>query len=130
LSPSPEHVEYAAALLRSANDRLYACRVLAEATDIEDGAVGFCAQQAVEKALKAAIVLAEVELPHTHDLSLLRERIEASDTKLPDELASVDWLTPWEAAMRYDEPTGLDRAAALAAAERACSWATALLGQP
>jgi hypothetical protein len=34
LSPSPEHVEYAATLLRAANDHLYACHVLAEATDI------------------------------------------------------------------------------------------------
>jgi hypothetical protein len=39
----------------------------------------------------------------------------------------VDWLTPWAVALRYDEPTALDRAAALALAESACSWAKALL---
>jgi HEPN domain len=56
LSPSPEHIEYAEMLLRLAESDLQACRVLAAASDIADGAVGFHAQQAVEKALKTAIV--------------------------------------------------------------------------
>jgi HEPN domain-containing protein len=59
LSPSPEHVEYAETLLRLAESDLQACRILADASDIADGVVGFRAQQAVEKALKTAIVLAE-----------------------------------------------------------------------
>ena len=41
LSPSPEHVEYAGTLLRLAESDLQACRVLADASDIADGAVGF-----------------------------------------------------------------------------------------
>jgi HEPN domain-containing protein len=127
LSPSPEHVEYAETLLRLADADLYACRVLAEAGDMADGAVGFHAQQAVEKALKVAIILAEVELPRTHDLELLTEQIEATGTQFPAELVDVDWLTPWAVALRYDEPTALDRAAALALAESACSWARTLL---
>jgi hypothetical protein len=52
LSPSPEHVEYAETLLRLAESDLQACRVLAGRDDVADGAVGFHAQQAVEKALK------------------------------------------------------------------------------
>ncbi len=127
MSPSPEHVEYAETLLRLADADLYACRVLADADDLADGAVGFHAQQAVEKALKTAIVLAEVELPRTHDLEQLREQVETTGAQLPSELAGVDWLTPWAVALRYDEPTTLDRAAALALAESACSWARALL---
>ena len=127
MSPSPEHVEYAETLLRLADADLYACRVLADADDLADGAVGFHAQQAVEKALKVAIVLAEVELPRTHDLEQLREQVEkATGAQLPSELAGVDWLTPWAVALRYDEPTALDRAAALALAESACGWAKAL----
>jgi HEPN domain-containing protein len=127
LSPSPEHVEYAETLLRLADADLYACRVLADAADLADGAVGFHAQQAVEKALKVAIVLAEAELPRTHDLEQLREQVETTGAELPSELAGVDWLTPWAVALRYDEPTALDRAAALALAESACGWAKALL---
>jgi HEPN domain-containing protein len=93
-------------LLRLADADLYACRVLADADDLADGAVGFHAQQAVEKALKVAIVLAEVELPRTHDLEVLTEQIETTGTQLPDKLAGIDWLTPWAVALRYDEPTG------------------------
>ncbi|HEX3909178.1 MAG TPA: HEPN domain-containing protein [Solirubrobacteraceae bacterium] len=48
--------------------------MLAAASDIADGAVGFHAQQAVEKALKTAIVLTETELPRTHDLEQLSDR--------------------------------------------------------
>jgi HEPN domain-containing protein len=86
-------------------------------------------QQAVEKAFKVAIVLAEAELPHAHDLDLLIEQA-AARAPLPGELAGVDWLTPWAVAMRYDEPTtALDRAAAVAAAESACRWGAALLDE-
>lgn len=62
---------------------LYACRVLADADDLADGAVGFHAQQAVENALEVAIVLAEVELPRTHDLEQLKEQSEATGAQLP-----------------------------------------------
>jgi HEPN domain-containing protein len=110
LSPSPEHVEYAETLLRLADADLHACRVLAGHDDVADRAVGFHAQQAVEKALKVAIVLAEIELPRSHDLEMLAEQA-AVRASLPNELAGVDWLTPWAVALRYDEPTtALDRA--------------------
>jgi HEPN domain-containing protein len=129
LSPSPEHVEYAETLLRLADADLHACRVLAGHDDVADRAVGFHAQQAVEKALKVAIVLAEIELPRSHDLEMLAEQA-AVRASLPNELAGVDWLTPWAVALRYDEPTtALDRAAAVAAAESACRWAKALLDE-
>lgn len=129
MSPSPEHVEYAETLLRLAESDLQACRVLAGCDDVADGAVGFHAQQAVEKALKMALVLAEIELPRSHDLEMLAEQT-AVRAPLPDELAGVDWLTPWAVALRYDEPTtALDRAAAVAAAESACRWAKALLDE-
>jgi len=127
LSPSPEHVEYAELLLRRAKGDLRVCQALAEDADIDDNAIGFHAQQAVEKALKVALVLAEVELPRTHDLELLVEQVRASGATVPDELVSVEWLTPWAVDLRYDEPASLDRPAALAVAESAVSWATGLL---
>jgi HEPN domain-containing protein len=72
---------------------LQACRVLAAASDIAGGAVGFHPQQAVEKALKAAIVLTEGRTASHHDLERLSEQA-AARAPLPDELAGVDWLTP------------------------------------
>lgn len=88
MSPSPEHVEYAEMLLRLAESDLQACRVLAAASDVADGAVGSHAQQAVEKALKTAIVLTEAELPRTHDLERLSEQA-AARAPLPVDLQSL-----------------------------------------
>lgn len=88
---------------------LYACRSLADDVDAADHIVGFLAQQAVEKALKVALVLAKLELPRTHDLELLVEQIEGTGAKVPEELSEIDWLTPWAAELRYDMPVALDR---------------------
>ncbi len=128
MSPSPEQIEYAEMLQRRAAGDLHVCRKLADDTDIDDSIIGFHAQQCVEKALKVALVLEDVELPRTHDLESLVEQVEEAGIKVPEELASVDWLTPWAAELRYDEPTALDRAAALAVAESAARWSGSLLG--
>lgn len=104
MSPSPEQIEYAGVLPRLATGDLQACRVLVRETGIEDSIVGFHAQQAVEKALKVALVLADSELPRTHDLELLVEQVEGTEMNVPDELSSTEWLTPWAAELRYDEP--------------------------
>lgn len=60
-APSPEQREYADLLLEQATSDLGACRVLMAAKDMRDDVVGFHAQQAVEKALKVALVLADVD---------------------------------------------------------------------
>jgi HEPN domain-containing protein len=117
-------------LQRLATGDLYACQKLADDAEIEDHIIGFHAQQAVEKALKVALVLADSELPRTHDLELLAEQVEGAGTKVPDELSRTDWLTPWAAELRYDEQTTLDRTAALAVAESAIAWAATLLDDP
>jgi HEPN domain-containing protein len=128
LSPSPEQIEYAEMLQRRATGDLVACRKLVDDTDIDDSIIGFHAQQCVEKALKVALVLADVELSRTHDLESLVEQVEEAGIKVPEELADVDWLTPWAAELRYDEPTAVDRAAALAVAESGARWSGSLLG--
>jgi HEPN domain-containing protein len=127
LSPSPEQVEYAEMLQRLAAGDLYAIQKLADDANVDDHIIGFHAQQAVEKALKVGLVLVGSELPRTHDLELLVEQVKAAETNVPNELSDIDWLTPWAAELRYDEPIALDRAAALAVAQSAVSWATSLL---
>jgi hypothetical protein len=114
-------------LHRLATGDLYACRKLADDAEVDDHIIGFHAQQAVEKALKVALVLADSELPHTHDLELLVEQVKGTGTTVPDELSDTEWLTPWAAELRYDEPIALDRTAALAAAESASGWTASLL---
>ncbi len=48
-------------------------------------------------------MLADSELPHTHDLELLVEQIKGTGTTVPDERSRTEWLTPWAAELRYDE---------------------------
>ncbi len=126
-SPSPEQIEYAELLLRRANGDLEACRVLADNADIDDNIVGFHAQQAVEKSMKVALVLADADLPLTHDLKFLVRQVRETGTEPPQDISDTAWLTPWAAELRYDEPIAFDRTAALAAAENASGWAASLL---
>ena len=126
-SPSPEQREYAAVLLRRAESDLRACRRLAEDAAMEDDVIGFHAQQAVEKALKGALVLAGIPFPRTHDLDFLLTRAEGHGLQVPPELAESEWLSPWAAQLRYDEiAPGLDRDKALEAAQAAVAWARSL----
>jgi HEPN domain-containing protein len=69
--PGPEHVEVAQLLLEKATGDLAALRVLAADPNQADHVVGFHAQQAVEKSIKAVLASREVEIPMTHDLGHL-----------------------------------------------------------
>lgn len=93
-----------------------------------DDVVGFHAQQAVEKSIKVALTLAGATFPRTHDVRFLFSLAEQADVAVPADVTDADWLTPWAADLRYDEPvTGLDRVEALRVATAAVRWASALL---
>lgn len=83
---------------------------------------GICllAQQAAEKALKAAIVAQEAPVPRTHNLWELRALIVGGMSGEPEGLALRE-LTDWYLAARYPgdwtEPTREDAVASLATAE-------------
>lgn len=122
-SPSPEQREVAEVLLRRAESDLRACRALADQPGMDDDVVGFHAQQAVEKAVKAVLVLRGVPFPRTHDLEFLLARAEGHGVSVPPEIEEAEWLTPWAAQLRYDEgPAPLARAAAIEAAARSVEW--------
>lgn len=124
--PNPEQLEYARLLVGKAEADARACDVLSASTQIADDVVGFHAQQAVEKALKAALVVGGVDFPRTHDLGYLIELVAGQGIDVPEPIRSVDWLTPWAAELRYDEPpAALDRPSALAAAKEAVRWSKA-----
>jgi hypothetical protein len=91
LSPSPEQLEYASLLTRRAEGDLYACRLLADDPGSDEGIVGFHAQQAVEKALKVALVLAGVDFPRTHDLGFLLARVRELGSETPSALRDIEW---------------------------------------
>lgn len=63
--------------------------------------VGFHAQQAAEKFIKAFLVRYQIEFPKTHDIGLLRQLVARVDPELAKKLATADALTPYEVEFRY-----------------------------
>lgn len=91
--------------------------------------MGFHAQQAVEKALKSAIAGRGSDFPFTHDIGLLMQLCQDAGLELPSDLAEVDRLTPYAAAIRYGlgDPRAVSTPDALRWAALAIDWADAQL---
>src|SRR4051812_29718306 len=81
---SPDHVAVAELMLAKARADLSAARLLANHEDQDDGIIGFHAQQACEKALKAMLAVAAVDIPLTHNLQYLIELVEPAVGEVPD----------------------------------------------
>lgn len=69
--------------------------------------VGFHAQQAAEKFVKAFLVRHQVEFPKTHDLARLRGLVAQVDPDLASRLAPADTLTPYGVEFRYPSDLGM-----------------------
>jgi len=102
-------------LRKAAQDEAVVARLLPDAT-MDDVIIGFHAQQAVEKALKAWLAHLGVDFPKIHNLKGLIGLLSAQGRTLPPELADVTKLTPYAIGLRYTElpPSDpLDRTEAL-----------------
>ena len=66
-------------------------------------ALGFLAQQSVEKALKAVAVTRGAEVRRTHDLAALGEAILADGGALPVTVDDLRSLNPYAVEFRYDD---------------------------
>ena len=71
--------------------------------------VGFHAQQAAEKYLKALLTRHQIEFPKTHVIKRLLILLERADPTMADALDEANWLSPFGAGIRYPG----DRAEAL-----------------
>ncbi|MGN6585947.1 MAG: HEPN domain-containing protein [Solirubrobacterales bacterium] len=111
-------------LLSLAREDLASAEALDREERVSDAPVGFHAQQAVEKALKAAIANRNKEFPFTHDIGLLMQLCQDAGLELPADLAEADRLTPYAAAVRYGlgDPGAVATQEALLWAERAIEW--------
>ncbi|MFM8952844.1 MAG: HEPN domain-containing protein [Planctomycetaceae bacterium] len=90
-------------LIRKAKqDELVLERLLGD-QDVDDDTLGFHAQQAAEKLLKAAMAIRGLDYPRTHDLGALIDMLAKGGTTLPEDLADIDLLTPFGTIFRYDE---------------------------
>ncbi len=125
-------LEEALLLLRKAREDANAVEKLAPDAEIADSVVGFHAQQAVEKALKAVLAAAGDDFPWTHDLRHLMDRLETIETPLPAALREVRTLGPWAVEFRYGETIDdlLEREQALALVSEVIEWAQAEIEGP
>lgn len=66
-------------------------------------ALGFHAQQAAEKALKAVATLRGIAAPRTHDLAALGQALLDDGAALPLSVDELRALNPFAAEYRYDD---------------------------
>jgi HEPN domain-containing protein len=117
-------------LTRKADDDANAMRLLALNAEISDAIVGFHAQQAVEKWLKAILGSRGIEFEYTHDLRRLIAEVTAAVGEFPFDNAEVVALTEHAVPLRYDEMLDsepIDRQVTLALINDVGDWAAAQL---
>lgn len=127
-----DRADLARELLGLAADDLTAAQALVDVPAVSDAIVGFHAQQATEKALKAALAATGQDFPFTHNIALLMQLCEDAGIGFPAVLEEIDLLTPYGVAARYGarSPGTVDRATALDLAANAVAWARAVVAEP
>ena len=97
-------------MLKAAGDEAILARLIGD-EEIPDDGLGFHAQQAVEKMVKAVLARHEVPYERTHNIAYLVRLLEEAEIPLPPNAEGLPELTPWAAEFRYDDlpEAGLDR---------------------
>jgi len=98
--PDNETLSEALRWLRYAREDLDSARMMAAKEDVPARHVCWFAQQAAEKAIKAALVYLQIEFPRRHDLEVLR-RLLPQDWQLRKESFDLEDLTEWSVEARY-----------------------------
>ncbi|MFH0981292.1 MAG: HEPN domain-containing protein, partial [Planctomycetota bacterium] len=86
-------------LEKAAEDEWILARTV-DAPDAPLAAIGFHAQQAVEKHLKAVLTSQSVDYPRTHNLALLLDLIQRQGLGCPTDAATIPRLTPFAVTFR------------------------------
>lgn len=121
-----EPADLAALYARKAGNDATAAREFADNTEISDEIIGFHAQQAVEKWLKA--VMANLGLPQqrTHDIDQLCMQLEETGVELPGPRSRLAELTDFAVPLRYEDlldAEPLDRRATVSLVDEVGTWA-------
>jgi HEPN domain-containing protein len=124
-------------LLHKALDDERLALLVADNASVSDEQIGFLAQQAVEKAVKAVLSCKRVPYRRTHDLIELLDLVTANHIAFPPAMESSAALTPFAAQMRYDylpaessEEPPFDRGAAMRLVRTALQWAESIVAGP
>jgi HEPN domain-containing protein len=129
-SPKPDFDATSRILARKAEEDATAVREFAANRDISDSIIGFHAQQAVEKWLKAVIAARGIQHKAIHDIDRLIELLEKAKIEMPQNRDRLAALTQYAVPMRYDDlldAESLDRVATVDLVEEVGEWANDLL---
>lgn len=112
-------------LVDAAAQDLAACTLLSSGVGIGDAVVGFHAQQAVEKSIKAVLSARGIEFRRTHDLVTLLDLIQDNGIQMPPGADWLDELNPYAVEARYGtiDPEGLDRSGIASVVAQVIAWA-------
>lgn len=123
--------EFALGLLHRARDDAYVVVQLVPDYAAPDWVIGFHAQQAVEKALKAVLASANVVFPRTHNIAMLLTLLRQNGIQPPKQSIFLERLTPFGVAARYDSELDqsftLDRALTQTEIIAVLEWSEAVL---
>jgi HEPN domain-containing protein len=93
--------------------------------------LAFDAQQAIEKAIKAVLVLHQIDFPRTHDIGELLGLLADARMAFPDSIQRADRLTDYATAARYpghsNPVTETEYREAVGLAEQFARWAENLI---
>lgn len=131
-SPELEPGRLAAILARKATEDAVALREFEGNPEIADSILGFHAQQAIEKWLKAVLAHNAIEFEYTHDLRHLIGLVDSADIAFPLDIPSVVAFTEFAVPLRYEDlldAEPLDRPAAVALVSEVEAWARAKLAE-
>lgn len=125
---TPQHEE-ALRLLRLARRDQETFDLLLPLSQASLAALGFHAQQAVEKALKAIAVHFGLDVPRTHDLAALGQAICDKGISLPLSLDQLRGLNPFAVEYRYNDELipDISRTALATTVADVLTWATATI---
>ena len=121
--------EEALRLLRLAQRDLETFDLLLPLPKASVAALGFHAQQAAEKGLKAIGILLGLEAPRTHDLAALARAIIDTGESLPLSIEELRVLNPFAVEYRYDDELipRISREALAATLDALMGWAESRL---
>jgi len=125
-SPELEPSQLAAILAQKATDDAVAVREIEGNPEIADSILGFHAQQAIEKWLKAVLAANGVAFEYTHDLRHLIGLVEAAGLRFPLDIPQVVMFTEFAVPLRYEDlldAEPLDRSAAATLVNEVGAWA-------
>jgi len=130
-SPEPDLSETSRILLKKAEEDATAVREFAANPEISDSIIGFHAQQAVEKWLKAVTAANGSRHAGIHDIDRLVELVEATGVEVSADRNRLAMLTQYAVPLRYDElldAESLEREALVTLVDEVAEWVVVKIG--